>query len=102
MNVSDRPATSVKTVLSYTELSDSSTPINLQGIIPFIEHSSLRSTKADKGLSPIQQLTHKGGTYRIQHESVIVNDLVAVKYNSFRNQFQATAVKSNMLFIHYK
>jgi hypothetical protein len=51
---------------------------------------------------PLQQLTHKGGTYRIQYKLVIVNDLVAVKYKSYKNQLQASAVKSNRLFIYYK
>jgi len=68
----------------------------------FIRTLFLGFTNADQGLSPLQQLTQKDGTQRIQYRSVIVNDLVAVKCKSFTNQFQATSVKSNRLFIHYK
>ena len=61
----------------------------------FVRTGFLGFTNADQGISPLQQLTQKGGTFRIQYKSVIVNDLVATKYKNFKNQFQATAVKSN-------
>jgi hypothetical protein len=63
-------------------------PYQFTGHHMFIRTWFLGFTNADQGLSPLQQLTHKGGTYRIQYKSVIANDLVAVKYRVIQNDCQ--------------